>query len=36
MIFRSPHGNVYLTNRTGTHDLGDGPVAHTLWTAISR
>lgn len=33
MIFRSPHGNVYLTNRTGTHDLGTGPVAHALWAA---
>jgi hypothetical protein len=36
MIFRSPHGNVYLTNRTGTHDLGTGSVAHALWAAIAR
>ncbi|MFC7618906.1 hypothetical protein [Microlunatus sp. GCM10028923] len=33
MIFRSPHGHVFLTNRTGTHDLGAGPVAHALWSA---
>lgn len=36
MIFRTPHGNVYLTNRTGTHDLGTGPVAHALWSAARR
>jgi hypothetical protein len=36
MVFRSPHGNVYLTNRSGTHDLGTGPVAHALWAALTR
>ncbi|NYE69254.1 hypothetical protein BKA15_000583 [Microlunatus parietis] len=36
MIFRSPHGHVYVTNRTGTHDLGDGPAAHSLWAATAH
>lgn len=31
MIFRSPHGYVYLTNHHGTHDLGNSTFAHTIW-----
>ncbi|WP_152362330.1 hypothetical protein [Microlunatus speluncae] len=32
MIYRDPYGELYLTNHTGTHDLGHGPFAHALWT----
>jgi hypothetical protein len=32
MIYRDPYGDVYLTNHTGTHDLGDGAFAHAIWT----
>jgi hypothetical protein len=32
MIFRAPHGTIYVTNHTGTHDLGDGPFARAIWT----
>ncbi len=31
MIYRDPYGDVYLTNHTGTHDLGDGPFADAIW-----
>ena len=31
MIYRAPHGDVYLTNHTGTHDLGNGAFAHQIW-----
>jgi hypothetical protein len=33
MVLRSPHGDVWLTNHAGTHDLGDGPFARAIWTA---
>lgn len=33
MIFRSPHGHIFLTNHTGTHDLGDGAFAQAVWNA---
>ncbi len=32
-LWRSPHGWCYLVNATGTHDLGNGPLARTVWTA---
>jgi hypothetical protein len=31
MIYRDPYGDVYLTNHTGTHDLGDGAFADAVW-----
>ncbi len=31
MLYRAPHGDVYLTNFSGTHDLGYGPFAHAIW-----
>ncbi|GAB3747165.1 DUF222 domain-containing protein [Microlunatus parietis] len=33
MIFKSPHGDVQITNYSGTFDLGHGPFAHAVWTA---
>ena len=30
MLYRDPYGYVYLTNHTGTHDLGDGPSPRHL------
>ncbi len=35
MIFRAPHGDLRLTNYSGTYDLGDGPFARAIWTAAS-
>jgi hypothetical protein len=32
MLYRAPHGDVYLTNQSGTHDLGDGTFAHAIWS----
>ena len=32
-LWRSPHGWCYLVNATGTHELGNGPLARTVWTA---
>ena len=32
MLYRDPFGDVYLTNHTGTHDLGDDTFAHAIWT----
>ena len=31
MLYRAPHGDIYLTNHSGTHDLGDGTFAHAIW-----
>ena len=31
MIWRSPHGRVFLTTGTGTIDLGDNPYAEQVW-----
>ncbi|MGD7706368.1 hypothetical protein [Microlunatus sp. Y2014] len=33
MLWRSPLGQHYLINHTGTHPLGHGPLAHALWQA---
>jgi hypothetical protein len=33
MVFRSPHGDVWVTNYAGTHDLGDGSFAQAIWAA---
>ncbi|GAB3743415.1 hypothetical protein [Microlunatus parietis] len=33
MIFRSPHGDVQITNYSGTFDLGHGAFAHAIWNA---
>ncbi|WP_161606172.1 HNH endonuclease signature motif containing protein [Microlunatus speluncae] len=32
LLYRSPHGDVYLTNHSGTHDLGNRAFAHAIWT----
>lgn len=33
LLTRSPHGHVFLTNTTGTHNLGTSPFAKTVWNA---
>ncbi|NYE68719.1 hypothetical protein BKA15_000048 [Microlunatus parietis] len=33
MIFKSPHGDIQITNYSGTFDLGQGLFAHAVWTA---
>ncbi len=33
MVFRSPHGDIRVTNYSGTHDLGDGAFARAVWAA---
>ena len=33
-LWRSPHGWYYLVNATGTHDLGNGVLAHALWDSV--
>lgn len=33
-VWRSPHGWHYLVNATGTHDLGNGLLARTLWASL--
>lgn len=35
MIFRSPHDYIWITNHTGTHDLGHGTFANTIWTMVA-
>ena len=31
VVWRSPHGRIYLVNNSGTHPLGAGPFAHAIW-----
>ncbi|WP_377488915.1 DUF222 domain-containing protein [Microlunatus sp. GCM10028923] len=33
MIFKSPHGDLQITNYSGTFDLGHGTFAHAIWNA---
>ena len=35
VLFRAPHGNIYLVNQTGSHDLGRGDYAYQLWHAAA-
>ncbi|MFC7622576.1 hypothetical protein [Microlunatus sp. GCM10028923] len=35
MIFKSPHGDVQITNYSGAFDLGHGAFAHTVWSAAN-
>lgn len=35
MIYRSPYGDVYVTNHAGTHDLGSGSFARLTWAACT-
>jgi hypothetical protein len=35
VLFRAPHGNIYLVNQTGSHDLGRGEYAYQLWHAAA-
>ena len=30
------HGDIYLTNHSGTHDLGDGTFARAIWRLAGR
>lgn len=34
-LWRSPLGYHYLVNNTGTHPLGTGPFAQTIWCAAA-
>ncbi|MFC7621074.1 DUF222 domain-containing protein [Microlunatus sp. GCM10028923] len=33
MVYRSPYGDVYVTNHAGTHNLGSGDFARLIWAA---
>jgi hypothetical protein len=33
LLVRAPHGHIYLTNNTGTHNLGTSTFANTIWKA---
>jgi hypothetical protein len=35
-LWRSPHGRIYLVNTTGTHPLGHGHLAATIWRATKH
>ncbi|GAB3763450.1 DUF222 domain-containing protein [Microlunatus parietis] len=35
MIYRSPYGDVYVTNHAGTHALGSGSFAQLTWAACT-
>ena len=35
-LWRSPHGQIYLVNPSGTHPIGDHPFAQTIWHAAAR
>jgi hypothetical protein len=35
LLVRAPHGHIYLTNNTGTHNLGTSTFANTIWTAAA-
>src|SRR5690606_17845248 len=34
-LFRAPHGSIYLTNRSGTTDLGHNRFAESIWRAAA-
>ena len=33
LLWRTPHGRIYLVNHSGTHPLGNGDFAHAIWHA---
>jgi hypothetical protein len=35
-VWRSPHGHIYLVNASGTHTLGNGAYAQTIWRAAAN
>jgi hypothetical protein len=35
LLVRAPHGHIYLTNNTGTHNLGTSKFAKTIWNAAA-
>jgi hypothetical protein len=36
LLVRAPHGHIYLTNNTGTHNLGTSTFANTIWNAATE
>nr|WP_239579376.1 DUF222 domain-containing protein [Microlunatus panaciterrae] len=34
-LWRSPHGWIFLTNGSGSHNLGDNPFAQAVWRAAA-
>ena len=36
MLYRATHGDIYLTNHSGTHYLGDGTFARAIWRLAGR
>ena len=35
-LWRSPHHRIYLTNNTGTHNIGNTEFAHAIWHAAAN
>ena len=35
LLWRTPHGRIYLVNQSGTHPLGNGTFAYAIWESAA-